>query len=99
MLKGFSEDPERLLVVIDPRKSETAAIADIHLPVRPGTDALLMKAMIAIILNEKKENRAYLERYVEGWERVRPWFDGFDVNGALSVCGSAPGRFACSAGS
>ncbi len=30
--RAFSEDPERLLVVIDPRKSETAAIADIHLP-------------------------------------------------------------------
>lgn len=92
VLKGFSEDPERLLVAIDPRRSETAAIANIHLPVRPGADALLMKAMIAIILNEKKENRAYLERYVEGWERVRPWFDGFDVNGALSVCGLDAGE-------
>jgi anaerobic selenocysteine-containing dehydrogenase len=30
VLKGFSNDPERLLVVVDPRKSETAAIADIH---------------------------------------------------------------------
>ncbi|HKI47961.1 MAG TPA: molybdopterin-dependent oxidoreductase, partial [Desulfobacteria bacterium] len=52
VLKGFSKDPERLLVVVDPRKSETAAIADIHLSVRPGTDALLAKAMIALILHE-----------------------------------------------
>ena len=89
-LKAISEDPKRLLVVIDPRESETAAIAKIHLPLRPGTDALLMKAMIAVILNEKKENRDYLERHVEGWERVRPWFDGFDVEGALSVCGLEP---------
>ncbi|MBW1899716.1 MAG: molybdopterin-dependent oxidoreductase, partial [Deltaproteobacteria bacterium] len=51
VLKSFSKDPERVLVVIDPRKSETAAIADIHLPVRPGTDSLLIKAMISIILS------------------------------------------------
>ncbi|HPO46286.1 MAG TPA: molybdopterin-dependent oxidoreductase, partial [Spirochaetota bacterium] len=89
-LKAISEDPKRLLVVIDPRESETAAIANMHLPLRPGTDALLMKAMIAIILNEKKENRDYIERHVEGWERVRLWFDGFDVEGALSVCGLEP---------
>ena len=37
VLAEFSKDPDRLLVAIDPRKSETAAIADIHLPVRPGS--------------------------------------------------------------
>ena len=42
----MSKDPDRLLVVVDPRLSETAKIADIHLALRPGTDALLFKSMI-----------------------------------------------------
>jgi anaerobic selenocysteine-containing dehydrogenase len=86
LLKRFSEDPERLLVVVDPRKSETAAVANIHLPVRPGTDSLLMKAMIAVILGEGWEAKEYIRDHVEGWDRIEAWFQGFDVRGALEVC-------------
>jgi len=48
----LSKDPAKMLIVVDPRLSETAKIADIHLPIRPGTDALLLKAMISIVLKE-----------------------------------------------
>ena len=43
------------LVVVDPRRTETAAIADQHLPIRPGTDALLLLAMIQVIFEEKRD--------------------------------------------
>ena len=86
VLKEISKDPDRLLVIIDPRKSETAAIADMHLAVRPGTDALLAKAMIAIILTEGWENREYIERYVQGWNQIQAWFEGFDYRAAIEVC-------------
>jgi len=86
VLKGFSKDTDRLLVVIDPRRSETAAIADIHLAVRPGTDALLAKAMIAIIVQEGWENQDYIRDHVAGWETVRPWFERFDARAAVAVC-------------
>ena len=87
VLTGFSKDPQRLLVAIDPRKSETAAIADIHLPVRPGSDALLAKAMIAVILAEGWEAKAYIDNHVDGWEKIRPWFEHFDAPAAVAVCG------------
>ncbi|MDM8538226.1 molybdopterin-dependent oxidoreductase, partial [Desulfobacterales bacterium HSG17] len=86
VLKEFCKNPEKLLVVVDPRKSETAAIADIHLPVRPGTDALLARAMIAIILKQGWENQAFLDTHVQGWEQIRPWFENFDISKALKVC-------------
>ena len=50
VLKKMAKDPDRLLVVVDPRRTETAKIADIHLAIRPGTDALFYRAMISIIL-------------------------------------------------
>ena len=56
----------RLLVAIDPRRSETSAIADIHLAVRPGTDSLLMKAMISIILENGWEAKDYIGEHVLG---------------------------------
>ena len=87
VLKEFSRDPDRLLVIIDPRPSETARIADLHLPLRPGSDALLTKAMIAIILDQSWQDQAYLEAHVSGWDQVAPWFEGFDARAAVEVCG------------
>ncbi len=85
-LMKMSKDPDQLLVVVDPRPSETAKIADIHLAIRPGTDALLVKSMIAIILQEEMHNQAYIAEHVDGFSEVLPWFADFDVRGALKVC-------------
>jgi anaerobic selenocysteine-containing dehydrogenase len=85
-LKRISEDPEKLLVVIDPRKSETAERADIHLALRPGTDALMTRAMISIILNEGWHNTEYIAQHVSGFEQIVPWFENFDAKAALEVC-------------
>jgi len=82
----MSKNPEQLLVVIDPRVSETAKIADIHLALRPGTDALLFKSMIAIILKEGMQNQEYIDKHVDGLGEILPWFADFDVNAALKVC-------------
>ncbi len=87
VLRDFSTNPDRLLVVIDPRKSETARIADIHLDLRPGTDALLTKAMISIILENGWENTEYLQRHTVGYESLGPLVEGFDAREAVRVCG------------
>ncbi|MBI9075229.1 MAG: molybdopterin-dependent oxidoreductase [Desulfatibacillum sp.] len=85
-LRAISKDPDKLLVVVDPRVSETAAIANIHLAVKPGADALLIKAIIAIIVKEGWENSEYIQAHVQGWDRIRPWFEGFDYKAAIATC-------------
>lgn len=86
VLTRISKDPQKLLVVIDPRLSETAKIANIHLPVRPGTDALLIKSMISIILREKLYNHRYIDEHVDGFDLILRWSADFDVGAALKVC-------------
>jgi len=86
LIREFARNPEKMLVVIDPRKSETAREANLHLALRPGTDALLARAMIALILREGWEQRDYLEQHCKGFEQIRPWFEGFDIEAALEVC-------------
>ena len=76
-LQRIAKDPDKLLIVVDPRLSETAKIANIHLPIRPGTDALLLKAMISIILKEGWENKTYLENSTSGFEQVKSLFAEF----------------------
>ena len=70
-LREFAKNPDKLLVVIDPRKSETAAIADIHLAIKPGTDALLTKAMIAIVINEGWTDDEYIKNHVNGYNETK----------------------------
>ncbi len=86
VLKEFAKNPDKLLAVIDPRKSETAAVANLHIPLQPGTDALLARALIAIILEEGWEDKEYLTHYCSGFKSVRGWFEYFDIQQALLVC-------------
>ncbi len=87
VLGEFSKNPDKILLVIDPRKSETAGIADIHLALKPGTDALLTRAMITIILQEGWENREYIEKFACGYNTIKPWFMDFDARSAVAFCG------------
>src|SRR5262245_58803184 len=59
------------LVVVDPRRTETAEVADSHLFIRPGTDALLLAALVRTILEEKLERPARLSEFTDGLEQLR----------------------------
>ena len=85
-LQRIAKDPDKLLIVVDPRLSETAKIADMHLPIRPGTDALLLRAMIAIILQEGWENKDYIEDHTSGFEKAKSLFMDFDARAAVQTC-------------
>ncbi|MDD4091106.1 MAG: molybdopterin-dependent oxidoreductase, partial [Smithellaceae bacterium] len=86
-LQRLSKDKDKMLIVVDPRKTETAKLADIHLPIRPGTDALLLKAMISIILKEGWENKEYLADHTSGFDSVKSCFENFDARAAVKTCG------------
>jgi anaerobic selenocysteine-containing dehydrogenase len=85
-LQRLSKDPDKMLIVVDPRLSETAKLAGIHLPIRPGTDALLLKAMISIILKEGWENKTYMENRTSGFEKIKSYFQNFDARAAVQTC-------------
>lgn len=70
VLKALSKDPLRTMVVIDPRRTETARQADIHLQLRPGTDAYLMSALLAIIVRDNLHDSAFLTTHCTGFESI-----------------------------
>lgn len=69
-LKDISKDPARTLIVIDPRRTETAELADIHLQVRPGRDAWLMAAILHVIVSEDLIDHSFLDTYAVEVEPV-----------------------------
>ncbi|WP_250655402.1 molybdopterin-dependent oxidoreductase [Alkalimarinus coralli] len=74
LLKAYKKDPNRTMVVIDPRRTESAKMADIHLAVKPGKDAFLLSAMIAIILQEGLEDHSFIETHTNGFDAVKKRF-------------------------
>ena len=65
------------LIVIDPYRTRTAALADWHIAIRPGTDAALALGMLHVILNEGLEDCAYIDEMTHGFtglaERAREY--------------------------
>jgi formate dehydrogenase alpha subunit len=59
------------LIVIDPRKTEMAARADIHLQLIPGTNVLLLNSLLHAILDESLEDKAFIASRTENIEAVR----------------------------
>src|SRR5262245_11582768 len=61
ILKEIANDPERTLVVVDPRRTESAELADVHLRVRPGGDAFALAAILATLIEEDLVDHAFLD--------------------------------------
>ncbi|MEM1113663.1 MAG: molybdopterin-dependent oxidoreductase [Pseudomonadota bacterium] len=78
-LRDFSKDPSRTLIVIDPVVTETARLADIHLRVRPGTDAWLLAAMLGLMVQEAHYNEAWLAEHAKDLEPVLDAFQSIPV--------------------
>jgi len=86
VLKELSKDPARTLIVVDPRRTRSAELADIHLQLRPGTDAWLLRAMVALVLREDRLDHAFLENST-GLEVLRAAFQDVDVSADVAVTG------------
>src|SRR5207253_7039488 len=67
-LRNIARDPARSMIVIDPRRTETAELAEFHLQVRPGRDAWLMAAMGAVLVEENLCAMTWLADHASGAE-------------------------------
>jgi anaerobic selenocysteine-containing dehydrogenase len=70
VLKEIAKDPARSMIVIDPVRSDTAALADFHLQVRPGTDVYLLTALAAVLVQENLTDTDWLAEHADGVDAV-----------------------------
>jgi anaerobic selenocysteine-containing dehydrogenase len=85
-LKEIAADPKRSIIVIDPRRSETADLADFHLQVRPGTDAWCLAAMGAVLVEEKLVATSWVEAHVNGSEEVLDALQSVNIATFAAIC-------------
>ena len=75
------------LVVVDPVRTRTAQAADEHLPIRPGTDALLLFAMVNVLVTGGLVNLGRLAEHVHGVAEVAELAAGFTPEAVAPACG------------
>lgn len=85
-LRGIRKRGGRV-VVVDPRRTETARIADEHLPIRPGTDLFLLVAMIRRILESGRYDREFIGCHADGIDAWRMLVERLELDRAASVTG------------
>lgn len=59
------------LIVVDPRRTNIASMADIHLQLRPGTDGALALGLMNVIINEKLYGREFMEKWTAGFDELK----------------------------
>ena len=59
------------LIVIDPRRTTSASMADVWLPLRPGTDCALLMGMINVIIEEELYDKEFVERWCYGFDKLK----------------------------
>lgn len=87
ILKEIQKDPNRSMIVIDPRRSETAKMADFHLAVRPGTDAWCLAALAAILVQDGLVAKDWLAEHTTGFSRVAEVLQRISVPDCAKICG------------
>ncbi|WP_017812765.1 molybdopterin oxidoreductase family protein [Paenibacillus shenyangensis] len=75
------------MIVIDPRKTATAAIADLHLQIRPGTDAMLALALLNIIIENGWIDASFIHNRTNGYDELTSLLDGIDTEEVAELCG------------
>jgi anaerobic selenocysteine-containing dehydrogenase len=68
------------LIVIDPRRTELATFADVHLQIRPGQDTTLLAGMIKIVLDEGLQDHEFCDRWVDQMGELEAAVSGFTLD-------------------
>lgn len=85
------------LIVADPRESDVARLAHIHLPVRPGEDPALLAGMLHVILAEELYDRNFVGSHVDGLDALRAEVAGFPPEVAARRAGVDPDQLVAAA--
>ncbi len=83
-------NPGKTLIVVDPRVTKTAMLANLHLPLKPRSDLALLNALIHVLIEEDLIDREYIAAHTTGFEELRASVRQYTPEGVSHVTGLAP---------
>ncbi len=80
-------NPQLKIIFADPRKTDTAEIADLYLPLLPGTDVALFNGMLHIMLWEGWIDTAYIAAHTNGFDELKTLVREYTPESVAQTCG------------
>ncbi|MGB2128529.1 MAG: molybdopterin-dependent oxidoreductase [Flavicella sp.] len=85
--KHKEENPATKIIVVDPRKTQTCAIADLHLQILPGTDVILNNAIAKRLIDKKKINYKFIREHTNNFDTLKELVSKTSLSKAAKICG------------
>ncbi|MBD9416256.1 molybdopterin-dependent oxidoreductase [Pseudomonas sp. PDM16] len=79
--------PEMKIIVVDPRRTDTCELADLHLAIAPGTDVALFHGLLHLLLADGSYDIAYIETHTEGFDTLRELAADYPPSEVAHLCG------------
>jgi assimilatory nitrate reductase catalytic subunit len=80
-------NPDMKIIVADPRRTESAEIADLHLPIKPGSDIALFNGMLHVLIEEGLVDQAYVEAHTTGFAALAEIASNYPPARVAELCG------------
>ncbi|HOY19294.1 MAG TPA: molybdopterin-dependent oxidoreductase [Haliscomenobacter sp.] len=81
------QNPQVKIIVVDPRKTQTCSIADLHLQIKPGTDVVLYNAIGRRLIETNKADQFFINQHTEGFANYRRMVMDTPLRKAAEICG------------
>ena len=80
-------NPAMKIIVVDPRRTDTVELADLHLPIQPGTDVLLFHGMLHLMLWEGWTDARYIAAHTSGFDALKATVRDCTPDKVAQICG------------
>ncbi|NND35035.1 MAG: molybdopterin-dependent oxidoreductase, partial [Saprospiraceae bacterium] len=84
-----TSNPQVKIIVVDPRKTASCSIADLHLQIKPGTDVVLFNAIARRLLEKRMVDENFIVNHTEGLENYQRLISETSLRRAAEICGVA----------
>ena len=81
------KNPDLKMIVVDPRRTDTAQAADLHLAILPGTDVALFNGLLHVMLWEGMVDMAFIEAHTQGFDALKNTVREYTPKMVADICG------------
>ncbi|HXH24831.1 MAG TPA: molybdopterin oxidoreductase family protein, partial [Vicinamibacterales bacterium] len=83
-------NPGATVIVVDPRVTKTAMLADLHLPIKPRSDLALVNGLIHVVIEHDLVDHDYVARHTTGFEALRESVRDYTPERVAAITGLTP---------